>query len=95
MRDSTLNMSYVNHYLDIICYLQDNCISFFCMSLIPIMIQNIYIMDCSILIYLSRIVFTHGALKLLTIQIRNAAVMAEINLFNHKSSNVIPNEMVC
>jgi hypothetical protein len=35
----------------------------------------------------------HGVLKLLTIQIRKAAVMAEINLFNNKSSSAIPNEM--
>ena len=66
---------------------------FFCMSLISTMIQNIYMMDYSILIHLSRIMFTLGVLKLLTIQIRKAAVMAEINVFNHKSSSAIPNEM--
>ena len=69
---------------------------FFYMSFIPIMIQNIYIMGCYILIHLSMIMFTHGTLKLLTIQIpRTAAVMAEINLFNRKSLSTIPNEMVC
>ena len=68
---------------------------FFCMSLIPVMPQNIYIMGCYILIHLSRIMLTHGTLKLQTIQIRKAADMAGINVFNHKSSRTIPNEMVC
>jgi hypothetical protein len=68
----------------------------FCMSLIPMVIQNIYIMGCYIFIHLSRgNMFTQGTLKLLTKQIRKAAVMAEINLFNHKSSSTIPKEMVC
>ena len=71
-------------------------ISVFCMSLIPIMIQNIFIMGSDILIDLSRIMFTHGTLKLQTIQLRKGAIMAEINVFNHKSSSTpIPNEMVC
>ena len=65
------------------------------MSLIPIMPQNIYIMGFYILIHLSRIMLTHGTLKLQTIQIRKAADMAGINVFNHKSSRTIPNEMVC
>ena len=64
-------------------------IGVFRMSLIPIMIQNIYIMGCYILIHLlSRIIFTHWTLKLLTIQIWTAAVMvAEINFLtaNHKA----------
>ena len=68
---------------------------FFRMSLIPIMIQNIYIMGCYFSIHLSRIIFTYGPLKLLTIQIRKAAVTADINLFNRKSSSTITNEMVC
>ena len=68
---------------------------FFRMSLILIMTQNIYIMGYYIFIHLSRIMFKHGTFKLLTIQIRKAAVMAEIYLFNHKSSSTIPNEIVC
>jgi hypothetical protein len=39
--------------------------------------------------------FTNGTIKLQTIQIRKAAVMAEKKLFNQKSSSKIPNEMVC
>jgi hypothetical protein len=65
-------------------------ISVFGMALIPIMKQNIYIMGCYVLIHLSRIISTHVTLKLLAIQIRKAAVMAEINNLHHKSSRAIP-----